>query len=185
MIEGKHLDSFVVHADRSSQRIAAREAVRLLPDRRHEQARLAYRDVSAATNRLSLIAAIVPGGVVTTHTVFCLRTSVPILQQHFLCGLFNSYVLNAIVRMLMGSHVTTSLVESLPVPAWTGTRRERRIAYLARRLARGRGGVAMTAALQAAVARLFGLDRDGLAQVLEGFPLLLGRGTARSRRSVI
>jgi hypothetical protein len=32
-------------------------------------------------------------------------------------------MINAVVRMLMGSHVTTGLVEGLPVPKWTGTRR--------------------------------------------------------------
>ena len=50
-----------------------------------------------------------PGGVVTTHTLFCLRTPLPLSRQHFLCGVFNLYVLNAVVRLLMGGHVTTSL----------------------------------------------------------------------------
>ena len=36
--------------------------------------------------------------------------------------------------MLMGSHVTTGLVEHLPVPLWTGTRDQKRLAELARRL---------------------------------------------------
>ena len=92
-------------------------------------------------------------------------------------------MLNAIVRMLMGGHVTTSLVESLPVPAWTGTRDQRRIAQLAWRLARLRRGFgealarrsangAEAAALQAAVAHLFGLDHATFAELLEGFPLV-------------
>lgn len=172
VIEGKHIEPFVVKVSASDTRILASEAARLLPHRRHERARLAYRDVSASTNRLSLIAALVPGGVVTTHTLFCLRTPIAIRQQYFLCGLFNSYVLNAIVRMLMGSHVTTSLVESLPVPVWMGSRLERRIAQLAHRIARGRGGLDAAAALQAAVARLYGLDRAALTQLLTGFPLI-------------
>jgi hypothetical protein len=173
VIDGKHIDSFVVDAAGSDRRIDAGEAARLLPDRRHERPRLAYRDVSAATNRLSLIAAVVPGGVVTTHTLFCLRTSLSLARQHFLCGLFNSYVLNAIVRMLMGGHVTTSLVESLPVPVWTGAREQRRIAHLAWRLSR-RSATATTthAALHAAVACLYELDRRAFADLLEGFPLV-------------
>ena len=41
---------------------------------RYERPRLAYRDVASATNRLTLIAAILPPRCVSTHTVFCLRT---------------------------------------------------------------------------------------------------------------
>ena len=37
------------------------------------RSRLAYRDVASSTNRLTLIAAIVPPGVLTTHTLFCSR----------------------------------------------------------------------------------------------------------------
>jgi hypothetical protein len=180
VIEGKHLEPFVVDVGRTQTRIDTHEAARLLPDRRHEHPRLAYRDVSASTNRLSLIAAIVPAGVVTTHTLFCLRTPLPIGQQHFLCGLFNSYVLNAIVRMLMGSHVTTSLIEALPVPAWTGARLDRSIAWLARRCARSPRGSAGSAALQAAIARLYGLTRGEFAQLLTGFPLVAEEERARA-----
>ena len=69
------------------------------------------------------------------------------------------------------------------MPAWTGTRDQRRIAQLAWRVARLRRGFgealarrsangAEAAALQAAVARLFGLDRSTFAELLEGFPLV-------------
>ena len=57
-------------------------------------------------------------------------------QQHFLCALFNSSSLNRIVRMLMGGHVTTSLVEHLPAPPWTGGPDQRRLAELAQQLSR-------------------------------------------------
>ena len=52
-------------------------------------------------NRTTLIAAVLPAGVVSTLTIFCLRTQLPGEHQHFLCGLLNSYVLNAVARMLM------------------------------------------------------------------------------------
>ena len=157
VLEGKHLLPFAAQADAAPLRIDPAEAARLLPDRRHQRPRLAYRDVSGAANRLSLIAAIVPADVVTTHTIFCLRSPVPLQQQHYLCGLFNSYVLNAVVRMLMGAHVTTSLVEGLPVPAWTDAVEDRRIARLAARLAQAPGSRRVHAALQAAVARRYRL----------------------------
>lgn len=105
------------------------------PDRRYARARLAYRDVSGVGNTHALVAAVIPAGIVTTHTLFCLRTELPIEQQHFLCGLFNSAVFDRLVRLEMGSHVTTTLVENLPVPPWTGTPVQREIAAIARDLA--------------------------------------------------
>ena len=82
----------------------------------------AYRDVSSVGNMRSLIAAVLPANVVTTHTVFCLRTPVSLEASHFLCGILNSFVMNLVVRMLMGGHVTTSLAEQLPVPVWNVAR---------------------------------------------------------------
>jgi hypothetical protein len=173
VIAGKHIQPFRTDAHDPPFRIEAAEAARLLPDRRYEHARLAYRDVSGVSNRLSLIAAVVPANVVTTHTLYCLRTPLGPDVQHFLCGVLNSWVVNLLVRMLMGGHVTTGLVEGLPVPAWRGTAVERRIARLARRLATGpTPGRAASAALQASVARHLGLDAATFAQVVGAFPLL-------------
>jgi hypothetical protein len=172
VLEGKHVQPFVADPDAVSFRIPRAAAARLLPSRGYTRARLAYRDVSGVSNRLSLIAAVVPPDVVTSHTLFCLRGELPGDQQHFLCGLFNSYVLNAIVRMLMGGHVTTSLVEALPVPAWTRSRAQRRIARLARRLGRRPGHRATNALLQSAVARMYELDPEAFRGVLAGFPLV-------------
>jgi hypothetical protein len=157
VLDGKHVTPFVADVSRAAIRIPRREAERLLPDRRFDRARLAYRDVSGVGNRRSLIAALVPAGVVTTHTLFCLRSPPPLEQQQFLCALFNSDLMNALVRMLMGGHVTTGLVEDLPVPAWRGSREQRRIAALARRLASHPDDEAAGAGLQTAVARLYGV----------------------------
>ena len=74
--------------------------------------------------------------------------------------------------MLMGGHVTTSLVESLPVPVWTGDASQRRIALLAHRMARDAGDTEGYAELQAAIARLYALDRQTFHSVLETFPLI-------------
>jgi len=130
--EGKHIAPFVFDPDGPTLVIDAAEAEARLADGRYLRPRLAYRDVSGVGNTHALVAAIIPEGVVTTHTLFCLRTDLPIEQQHFLCGLFNSAVFDRIVRLEMGSHVTTTLVENLPVPPWTGSRVQREIARLAR-----------------------------------------------------
>ena len=183
VLEGKHVHPFVVDAASAAFRIARATAERLLPSHGFTRPRLAYRDVSGVSNRLSLIAAIVPAGSVTSHTLFCLRTDLPIEQQHFLCGLFNSYVLNAIVRMLMGGHLTTSLVETLPVPAWTGSGAQRRVARLGQKLADGRRHGFTHALLQGAVARMYELDRREFQGVLEGFPLVPAHDRGRALRA--
>jgi hypothetical protein len=133
--DGKHISPFLVQVDRCERFIPAPLARRQFPDARFERARLVYRDVSGVGNRFTLVAAVMPAGVLTTHTLFCLRNPVPLLQQHFLCGIFNSDVLNRLVRLLMGSHVTTSLIEYLPVPRWENTQVHRRVGSIAMRLA--------------------------------------------------
>ena len=183
VIEGKHLRPFAVDQSTSTLRVTAEEAQCLLPDRRFERARLAYRDVSAVGNRVTLIAAIVPAGVVTTHTLFCLRNVISTDAQDFLCGLFNSYVLNAVVRLLMGGHLTTSLIEDLPAPRWTGDRVQLRIARLARRLAQRPDASGTRAILHAAVAHLYGLDAAMFDHALAGFPLVPETDRERARRA--
>ena len=181
VLEGKCIAPFQVETAAATQFILATVAERLLPGRHFDRPRLAYRDVSGASNQRTLIAAILPAGVVTTHTLFCLRTPLPLVQQHFLSGLFNSYVLNTLVRLLMGSHVTTSLVEALPVPRWCGSPLQLEIARGAERLAAPRENhVEDDSALQASVARLYHLDSQVFGRILESFPLVPARDRERA-----
>ncbi len=138
--------------------------------------RLAYRDVASATNRLTMIAALLPAGCASTHTVLCLRTPLPMRAQHFLCGLLNSFVVNYLVRQRVATHVTTAIVEQLPVP-----RRQdapsafMEIAALAHRLGRERSlneRAGALARLNARVAALYQLSREEFAHVLSTFPLV-------------
>ncbi len=171
VLDGKHIEPFRVLGG-TGRRIPEADAARLLPQRRHEHARLGYRDVSGVANKFTLIAAIIPPRHVTTHTLFCLRTPLELAQQHFLCGVFNSFVMNLVARMLMGGHLTTSLVERLPVPVWRGTPEQLRIARLAERLAwldSPRRATA-SAALQATVARMHGLDEVTFRGIVDAFP---------------
>jgi hypothetical protein len=62
-----------------------------------------------------------------------------------------------IVRLLMGGHLTTSLVEDLPVPVWRGVEEERRIAALARRVSRRADDGVARAELDGLVADLYGV----------------------------
>jgi hypothetical protein len=183
VIEGKHIAPFVASIGDTAQRISRDRARARLPGLGFERPRLAYRDVSSVSNRLSLIAAIVPPLVVTTHTLLCLRTPMPLVRQHFLCALFNSYVLNAVVRMLMGGHVTTRLIEGLPVPLWTGDAIQRRIALLAHRIARRPQDGVAHADIQASIARLYALDSQTFQTVLDSFPLVSRQERDRARRT--
>jgi hypothetical protein len=109
---------------------------------------------------------------VSTHTVFCLRTPLPAAEQHLLCGLFNSFVVNYLVRLRVSTHVTTGIVEQLPIPTRSAAPRAcREIAAMARLLARRRDSRVM-ATLQARVADLYQLNAVEFGHVLDSFPLI-------------
>jgi hypothetical protein len=104
--------------------------------------------------------------------VFCLRTPLPIGAQYFLCGLFNSFVLNYLVRLRVNTHVTTAIVERLPVPTLDmAPAAFREIAGLSRLLAR-RPNPAALARLNGRVATLYRLTHNELAHILDTFPLI-------------
>src|SRR5262249_30619522 len=120
----------------------------------------------------TLIAAILPAGCVSTHTVFCLRTPLPPGAQYFLCGLFNSFVVNYLVRLRVTTHVTTATVERLPIPTRDmAPEAYREIAALARLLPR-KYDAAWFALLNSRVAGLYRLSRSEFGQVLATFPLM-------------
>jgi hypothetical protein len=173
VIEGKHIQPFTVDLTASRQHVPAAAVERLLGRRPFERPRLAYRDVSSATNRLTLIAAVLPPDTITTHTLFCLRTPLDEEAQHFVCGMFNSFVANYLVRLRVTTHVTVSIIERLPLPMPDRSSREfRLVSAIAARLARGDGALGEQAELQAEAARLYGLDLEGFAHVLSTFPLV-------------
>ena len=172
VVEGKHVEPFQVALAAARHGISAAAARRLLRSDRHEHPRLAYRDVASATNRLTLIAAVLPAHCVSTHTVFCLRTPLPLHAQHLLCGLFNSFVVNYFVRLRVTTHVTTGTVERLPIPrAEAAPAACREIAGLARLLARRRDPGAL-ARLNALVAGLYQLSAAEFEHILNTFPLI-------------
>jgi len=172
VLEGKLIDPFRVSMDGCRHELRAGGITRHVPRR----ARLAYRDIASATNRLTLIAAMIPPRAVTTHTLFCLKTPLPVDPQHVLCALLNSFVANYLIRMRVNTHVTVALVSRLPVPV---VRRSdpafARLAALSRAITDGRGPVEEMreyAELQALVARLYGLTEGDFEHVLATFPLI-------------
>ena len=145
---------------------------RALPHR----ARLAYRDVASATNRLTLIAAIIPARAVTTHTLFCLRTRLTLTEQHSLCALLNSFVANYLIRLRVNTHVTTALMSRLPVPVIReGHPFFDRLSSLATSLARATEAVEEMeeyAQAQALCAHAYQLRASQFEHILGTFPLI-------------
>ena len=180
VVEGKQIEPFRVALDRSSHQLTPGAV-----DRVPRRARLAYRDVASATNRLTLIAAIVPARAVTTHTLFCLKTPVPLDVHLVLCGLLNSYVANYLVRFRVNTHVTASLMSRLPVPVVERhSRAFDHLAALTRVLLDGEHPpeeMDEYAQLQALVARLYGMGPAEFDHVLSTFPLVAEATKARVR----
>ena len=173
ILEGKQIQPFVANVDRARQCIAEGTAARLLGSTAFRRPRLAYRDVASASNRLTLIAAIIPANVVTTHTLFCLKTEVPATVQLFLCGVLNSFVANYFVRMRVGTHVTVSIIERLPVPCPAIQSDEfREVVALTSRVVTTPTDHEAAAQLQACVARIYQMERADFQRVLDTFPLV-------------
>lgn len=172
IVEGKQIQPFRVELAASRQSIRADDLARRFGRGHAFRARLAYRDVASATNRVTLVAAVLPAGCVSTHTVFCLKPPMPAPLQHLLCGLFNSLVVNFLVRLRVSTHVTTAIVERLPIPRGDDAPAAcRDIAALARLLSRGADPAAF-ARLNAIVARLYQLTATEFEHVVRSFPLI-------------
>jgi hypothetical protein len=183
VVEGKQIDAFRASLGDCRFELKPDAAI---PGRVGTAARLAYRDVASATNRLTLIAAIVPAGAVTTHTLFCLRTPLGVDDQYLLCALLNSFVANFLVRLRVNTHVTVALVRRLPVPRLRATDGEgARLSALAAALARARAPVDTLpeyAELQARVARAYNLTRPAFEHIVSTFPLVAAEARAGSLR---
>jgi hypothetical protein len=174
IVEGKLVTPFRVDLSRARLGVPRAAAATLLdPARTFDRPRLAYRDVAAATNRLTLIAAIVPAGAVTTHTLFCAKAPLDAESLSYLCGMFNSFVANYLVRFHVGTHVTAGIISRLPMPRPAhGSRELAEIASLADNLITNSNDGDTRARLQAAAARAYGLSPAQFRRVLETFPLV-------------
>lgn len=189
VLEGKHVQPFRALASAASFRLPL-EAARTLYARTGAflRPRLAYRDVASATNRLTLIAAVVPAGVATVHTLFCQRGAVGAGDQWFLCGVLNSFVANYLVRLRVTTHVTAGILARLPVPRPAGdTPILHHVGDMAKTLSslEQPEESELYAKLQGAVARLYGLTDDELAHVLGTFPLVSDRTKAMTITSFV
>ncbi len=174
VLEGKQIAPFRVALEECSLELrpdAAAEAMRV-----PRRPRLAYREIAGATNRLTLIAAIVPARAVTTHTLFCLRETLPMRRQLLLCALLNSFVANYIVRLRVHTHVTASIMARLFVPrVRDGEPSATRAIELAEILSGSAAPIETMSEyveLQALVGRLYELTTEEFTHVVGTFPLI-------------
>jgi hypothetical protein len=171
VLEGKQLDPFRVAVEASRLALPGDSPLCARVPRR---GRLGYREVAGAANRLTLIAAVIPPRCVTTHTIFCLKTPLPLSAQHVLCGLLNSFVANYLIRLRVNTHVTGALMSKLRVPLVVGAGFAR-LEKLSRALASSGGRAEEHGEyieLQALVARLYQLTSGDFEHVLGTFPLI-------------
>jgi hypothetical protein len=164
IVEGKQLAPFQVDVSRSTHGIELHSAA---------PARIAYRDVASATNRLTLIAAMLPADVISTHTVFCLKSELDEISQWCLLALLNSLVANYLVRLNVTTHVTAALMSRLPVPKPApGSPAFVRLSRLAKSLASTGVSDGDYAELNSIAADLYGITSEQYAFILDSFPLL-------------
>jgi N-6 DNA Methylase len=91
--------------------------------------RLAYREVTSSTNEVTLIAAILPPHIFVGHTINAFTQWTYLPEPHyawtkhfdesnklFLLSLLNSFVINFLIRQKVTSHVSTYLINQLPIP---------------------------------------------------------------------
>ena len=186
VIEGKQIQPFSVNVPASRLYINRDTAHTLLRDAPFDRARLAYRDVAASTNRLTLIAGILPPGTVSTHTIFCLKTQLDEAEQLFVLGMFNSFVANFLVRLRVTTHVTVAIVEQLPLPKPSRTDRLfGEMTSHVRCLLSEPGDETAMAQVHALAAHLYGLDRGAFAHVLSTFPLVDARVRTQAMEAFI
>ena len=172
ILEGKLLDPFVVRTNEATQFIEPDAARRLLGSRAGRP-RLAYREVAASTNRLTLIAAMLPASTVTTHTIFCLREQLPLEEQWCLCGLLNSFVANYLVRLRGGIHVPAAVMHHLPIPRPADERHTlERVAQWSKHLAKHPDDGETLAMLHAESARAYRIRLPELRHILSTFTLV-------------
>ena len=176
VVEGKHLQPFQVMLDRTAAGVPRAVAASLIdPRTSFERARLAYRDIASATNRVTLIAALLPRNTLSTHTVFCLKTALDTRAQWCLLALLNSLPANYLVRLSVTTHVTTALMARLPVPRPPRTSVAfSELVTLARRLAEKGIDAAPDAyaRLNAIAAGLYRFTTEQYEHVVASFPLL-------------
>ncbi len=172
--------------------------------------RLGFRDIAASTNERAMICSLLPPGVFAGNTLNLLqpfefetrdmkwqqRATLSESEQLFLCGVFNGFVTDWLLRQKITSHLNMFYVFQVPIPRLAAA--DRRTLQVAERTAKlicttpefdalarqvglrdHRDGVTdpaqraqLRAELDGLVAHLYGLTEDEFVHILATFPLV-------------
>jgi hypothetical protein len=152
--------------------------------------RLAFRDIAHSTNERTMIATIVPPGVVFGHTATVERApgSRRLDDAALLCAVLNSFAFDWIARRKVGSHLSQYIVQTLPLPRLSPSA-ETFLSRSALRLCANHGGFAsvagdiaaipavsakedrwrLRAEIDAVVAFAYGLSREQFSRLMDDF----------------
>ena len=154
--------------------------------------RIAFRDITNATNTRTIVVALIPGNIVVTNKApYLLWPRGSTLDQAFVLGVLSSMVLDWVARRVVELSLNFHILNSLPIadPGSGHPVRDRvveiagRLAAVDERFAEWAAEVGvpigsandeatkrdLTCELDACVALLYGLDEDDLAVIYETF----------------
>jgi hypothetical protein len=194
-VMGDAIDEILTKVIRSTSQ--ARSAysglkIRSFADLPMNKARIAFRDVTNATNTRTMIPCLIPAGVTAIETAPCLlRLQGDEVDEAYVLGVMSSIPFDWYARRVVELHITMEVLDSLPLPrpAEFDPRRQRVVELAGRLAARDErfakwaevvgvpiGSFTTTqerevaeAEIDAIVAHLFGLRRTQLSHIFSTF----------------
>ncbi|MEH2288053.1 Eco57I restriction-modification methylase domain-containing protein [Nostoc sp.] len=165
----------------------------------YQKYRLSFREIAASTNERTLITAIIPKNVFANHKLILSNLNKSTINNQeilYICGLFNSFVFDYMIRQRVTTSISMFIVYQLPVPRLT--KNDRNFDDIVQRAAKlicttpefdelaqevGLGshqqGVTdeterakLRAELDGMVAHLYGLTEDEFSYILTTFPIV-------------
>ncbi len=157
----------------------------------YQRYRLGFRDVAASTNERTMIATVLPPKIFCPHTMSLENVNQSSLTQKerlFLVALFNSYLVDYLIRQRITAHLSFFFIYNIPVPRITNkdivTRAAKLICTtpefddLAKEIGIKTGvtnpeeRAEIRAELDAMVAHLYGLTFEEFQHILGTFPIV-------------
>jgi hypothetical protein len=121
LYEGKMIHQFDAFFAEPSYWVEEVSAIERLANRSgtdYREYRIAYREISNATNQRTLIASFLPRNIFCNHKLF-VSTGLELDKGMFVLALLNSYVLDYVVRPRVNTSVSLYMVKQLPIPRLT------------------------------------------------------------------
>ncbi|EDN67972.1 type II DNA modification enzyme [Beggiatoa sp. PS] len=90
----------------------------------YQRYRLGFRDVASSTNERTMIATVLPPKIFCPHTMsleMVAQSSLSPKERIFLVALFNSYLVDYLIRQRITAHLSFFFVYNLPIPRLTKT----------------------------------------------------------------